>query len=76
MRTIGIDLAIVGEHKAVILDDQGNPIGKVFRFRADPAGLELLLCRARKGADEDEPLRAVKDRNSWPLMVFQYSKDL
>lgn len=51
MRTIGIDLAIVREHKAVILDDQGNPIGKVFRFRTDPASLDELLRRAREGAD-------------------------
>jgi len=59
MRTIGIDLAIVGEHKAVILDDQGNPIGKVFHLQTDPASLEALLRCAREGADEDEPLRAV-----------------
>ena len=61
MRTIGIDLAIVGEHKAVILDDQGNPIGKVFHLQTDPASLEALLRCAREGADEDEPLRAVTE---------------
>jgi len=61
MRTIGIDLAITGDHKAVILDDQGNPIGKVFRLRTDPAGLEALLRRAREGIGEDEPLRAVME---------------
>ncbi|MBC7249999.1 MAG: transposase [Anaerolineae bacterium] len=61
MRTIGIDLAIVGDHKAVILDDQGNPLGKVFRLQTDEASLEALLCRAREGAGEDEPLRAVME---------------
>jgi len=61
MRTIGIDLAIVGDHKAVILDDQGNTVGKVFRFRTNPASLETLLRRAREGADENEPLRAVME---------------
>jgi transposase len=61
MRTIGLDLAIVGEHKAVILDDHGDPVGKVFRLQTDPASLEALLRRAREGADKDEPLRAVME---------------
>jgi transposase len=61
MRTIGIDLAIVGDHKAVILDDQSNPVGKVFRLQTDTASLETLLRCARQGTDEDEPLRAVME---------------
>jgi transposase len=61
MRTIGIDLAITGEHQAVILDDQGNPIGKVLRLRTDPVGLATLLRRAREGAGESEPLQAVTE---------------
>ncbi len=61
MRTIGIDLAIVGDHKAVILNDQSQPVGKVFCLQTDPAGLEARLGRAREGASEDEPLRAVME---------------
>ena len=61
MRTIGIDLAITGDHKAVILDEQGNPIGKVLRLRTDPASLEALLRQARKGVGEDEALRTVME---------------
>jgi transposase len=61
MRTIGIDLAIVGDHKAVILDDRSNPIGKVFRLQTDPTSLETLLRCAREGTGEDEPLRAVME---------------
>ncbi len=61
MRTIGIDLAMVGDHKAVIFDDHANPIGKVFRLQTDPASLEALLCRVREGGGEDEPLRAVME---------------
>jgi len=61
MQTIGIDLAIVGDHKAVILDDQGSAIGKVFGLRTDPASLDELLRRAREGAAEDEPVRAVME---------------
>ena len=61
MRTIGIDLAITGTHKAVVVDEQGNAIGSVIRFRADPAQLDALLRYARQGAEEDEPLRAVME---------------
>ena len=61
MRTLGIDLAITGTHKAVVVDEQGNAIGSVIRFRTDPAELATLLRRAREGADEDEPLRVVME---------------
>jgi transposase len=61
MRTLGIDLAITGTHKAVVVDERGNAIGSVIRFRTDPAELDALLRRAREGADEDEPLRAVME---------------
>ena len=61
MRTIGIDLAITGTHKAVVVDERGNAMGSVIRFRTDPAELDALLRRARQGADEDEPLRAVME---------------
>jgi transposase len=61
MRTIGIDLAITGTHKAVVVDERGNAIGRVIRFRTEPAELDALLRRAREGADEDEPLRVVME---------------
>jgi len=61
MRTIGIDLAITGTHKAVVVDGQGNAIGSLIRFRTDPAELEALLRRAQEGTDEDEELRVVME---------------
>jgi transposase len=61
MRTIGIDLAITGTHKAVVVDGQGNAIGGLIRFRTDPADLDALLRRAREGTDEDEELRMVME---------------
>jgi transposase len=61
MRTLGIDLAITGTHKAVVVDERGNAIGSVMRFRTDPAELDAVLRRAREGAGEDEPLRAVME---------------
>jgi len=61
MRTIGIDLAIVGDHKAVILDDQGTAMGKAFGLRTAPASLDVLLRCAREGVDGNAPLRAVME---------------
>jgi len=57
MRTIGIDLAIVGDHKAVILDDQGNAVGKVFCLRTDPA--RRVMRMPLGGAPEYFVLRSV-----------------
>jgi transposase len=73
MRTIGIDLAITGPHQAVIVDERGLAIGHAFRFVTDPADLEELLRRARKGADENERLRVVMEPTglSW-LPVASY----
>ena len=49
-RTIGVDLAIRGEHVAQIFED-GRPIGRPLRFRHDPASLDSLRlprdCRTR-----------------------------
>jgi transposase len=61
MRTLGIDLAITGTHKAVVVDEQGNAIGSVIQFRTTPEDLEALLRRAREGADKNEPLRVVME---------------
>ncbi len=61
MRTIGIDLAISATHKAVVADEQAKVITPLIRFETDPADLEGLLRRARKGADEDVPLRVVME---------------
>lgn len=61
MRTIGVDLAITGQHQAVVVDEQGNAIGRPFRFDTDPAELERLLRYARAGADEAATLRVVME---------------
>ena len=61
MRTIGIDWAIVGDHKAVIHDNQGEVVGKVFSLRTELSSLDELLRRAREGVAEDEPLRVVME---------------
>jgi transposase len=73
MRTIGVDLAITGRHQAVVVDEQGNAIGRPFRFSTDPAELEALLRYARAGADEDAPVRVVMEPTglSWlPVVCY------
>ena len=73
MRTIGIDLAITGQHQAVIVDEMGRAIGHSFRFDTTPTDLDELLDRARTGADENELLRVVMEPTglSW-LPVASY----
>jgi transposase len=73
VRTIGIDLAISGAHYAVIVDEQGEPLGHVIRFSTDPADLDELVHRARAGVSQVEPLRVVMEPTglSW-LPIASY----
>jgi len=59
-RTIGIDLAIRGDHVARILDD-GRPHGKLIRFRLTADSLGNLVARLRDGASADSPITAVME---------------
>ncbi len=61
MRTIGLDLAISGTHKAVIANEQAHIISSVIRLRTDPDDLDELLYRARQDVASDEPVRAVME---------------
>ncbi|MGI4940912.1 MAG: IS110 family transposase [Janthinobacterium lividum] len=49
LRTVGIDLAIRGDHVARILDD-GRPHGKPIRFRLTSDSLTGLVAKLRDGA--------------------------
>lgn len=50
-RIIGIDLAVTGQHKAVVLDPaSGQYIGKVMRFGSSAKALDKVLKRARQDA--------------------------
>jgi transposase len=49
MRTIGIDLGIKGEHKAVIADESGRFVSPVLKFLTTPAALRQLWEEAQKG---------------------------
>jgi transposase len=49
MRTIGIDLAVRGSHKAVVVDEQGRYLTGVIKFHTDVRHLAQLLGKARQG---------------------------
>ena len=59
-RTIGIDLAIRGDHVAQIYDD-GRPAGRPIRFRHDPASLDAFVSQAIAGIGPDDSVLAVME---------------
>lgn len=59
-RTVGIDLAIRGDHVAQIFDD-GRPSGRPIRFRLSADDLASLLVRLREGLPPDAPIVAVME---------------
>jgi hypothetical protein len=59
-RTVGIDLAIRGDHVARILDD-GRPHGKPIRFRLTPDSLGMLIARLRDGMPPGGAITAVME---------------
>lgn len=59
-RTIGIDLAIRGEHVAQIFET-GRPLGRPVRFRHDPASLDAFVARATAGLSEGDVIEAVME---------------
>ncbi|MFC7556338.1 IS110 family transposase [Pseudoroseomonas wenyumeiae] len=59
-RTIGIDLAIRGDHVARILDD-GRPQGKPIRFRLTSDSLTALVTRLREGSAPGSVITAVME---------------
>lgn len=72
MRTIGIDLSVKGEHKAVIVDERGRFVSPVLRFRTEPASMIKLLEAAQEG-NADGQLQAVLEPTgmAWfPVAVF------
>ena len=59
-RTIGIDLAIRGDHVAQIFDD-GRPLGPPLRFRHDPASLDAFVARVAAGLGDTDSVQAVME---------------
>ena len=59
-RTIGVDLAIRGNHVAQIFED-GRPLGPPLRFRHDPASLDAFVARATAGLGDADSVQAVME---------------
>lgn len=64
MRTIGLDLAVTGQHQALIADEQGNATGALLRLHTEPAALAALLDAAREGQPADTPVQVVMEPTS------------
>ena len=71
-RTIGVDLAIRGDHVAQIFED-GRPLGRPLRFRHDPASLDAFVARATAGLGEADTVQAVMEPTgmSWFPVAHQ-----
>ena len=59
-RTIGIDLAIRGDHVAQIFDN-GRPVGRPVRFRHTAQSLAGFIETARAGLPPDAVVKAVME---------------
>jgi transposase len=73
MRMIGLDLAITGSHKAVVMDQAGKYVTPVFALHTWPDELAAMLKRAREGAADDEPVAVVMEPTglAWlPVAVY------
>ncbi|KPL21223.1 MAG: hypothetical protein AMJ93_10140 [Anaerolineae bacterium SM23_84] len=72
MRTIGVDLAVQGAHKAIVADERGHYITPVLKFYAEAEQLDRLITRACEGA-EDLTLLVVMEPTgmAWfPIAVY------
>ncbi len=73
MRIIGLDLALAGEHKALIADAQGLALSPVLALRSTAPELQKLLDRAREHAEPTEELVLVMEPTgmAWfPVAAF------
>src|SRR5512134_110028 len=59
-RTVGIDLAIRGEHVAQVFED-GRPLGKPIRFRLSARSLRRFVDTITAGLPEGTPVQAVME---------------
>lgn len=71
-RTIGIDLAIRGDHVAQIYDD-GRPAGRPVRFRHDPGSLDRFVMHVLEGVGPQDQVQAIMKPTgmSWFLVAHR-----
>jgi transposase len=73
MRIIGIDLATMAKHRAIIADERSQFISPLIKFDTRLADLERLRTRALAGAASDEKLVVVMeatDINWYPVAAY------
>lgn len=73
MRIIGIDLAITGEHKAVVMNERGRFLGPVSKLHTWSEELGNLLEQARQGTDENEEIAVIMEPTglAWlPIAIY------
>ncbi len=73
MRYIGLDLALITDHKAVVIDERAQTVTPVLSLGTSAAALEKLFRRAREGAPADEPLVVVMEPTGmgwFPIAVY------
>ncbi len=73
MRILGIDLAVVAKHRAILADERGRLIGGIVKFRTRRADLERVYAIARRGMAADEPLAVVLEATDivwYPVAIY------
>ncbi|MBI3407352.1 MAG: IS110 family transposase [Planctomycetes bacterium] len=73
MRIIGLDLALVTEHTAIVMDERGLFLTPILRVHTNAEDLDKLFARAREGAAPGEPLVVVMEPTgmAWfPVAAF------
>ncbi len=73
MRIIGLDLALIGSHKAVVADERGQPLTPVLSVPTTARALQQLLERAREHVAPAEDLVLVMEPTgmAWfPVAAF------
>ncbi len=70
MYTIGIDLAVTGKHKAVIVDHDRHALGGLVRFKTSAREMDELLKRARVPAAEIQVTMEPTGMVWYPVAVY------
>lgn len=73
MRIIGLDLALTAQHKALIADARGQPLGPIMRLLTTASDLEHLFQRARDGTESNEEVLLIMEPTgmAWfPVAAF------
>jgi transposase len=76
MRTIGLDLATKGQHRASLGDANGKLIRRNLRVKTRASALDQLFSQARGGPDGKEPLRLMLEPTgmSWHAVCVYAQK--